>query len=454
MTWLISLGRWARWRRTAIEHVAGARVLEVGSGTGELLVEMAQRGMTACGLDKSASMQRIAARKLRRRGLAASCVQGDVQALPFQDECLDSIVTTFPAGFILDRTVLSEIYRTLASPRTGALKPGGRLVVVGLCLQSNSRLLRRAMRILYGSPPEGVIQEFALLAGAAGLKVTGMIPGRSEMPVPVSIAEKGITHPTPYPDVNVVLNELLSSVRDVLGNHFLGMYLYGSLAIGDFDPQRSDIDFVVVTPDELPDKMLPALEAMHARMAASGSTWATELEGSYIPQHALRRYNPAHARHPHVDLGGSLVVEQHDSDWVIQRHILRERGVVLAGPDPHTLIEPVPPDELRRAVLAVLRGWWAPMLRDSTRLHSPRYRAYAILTMCRMHYTLQHGTIVTKPAAARWAQAALGERWAALIERALAWPRDAQSDNLSETLDLIRYTLESSQQFEMPMDEG
>ncbi len=264
-----------------------------------------------------------------------------------------------------------------------------------------------------------------------------------------------VTHPTAYPDVNAVLNMLLLSVQTILGNHFIGMYLYGSLASGDFDPQRSDIDFVVVTADELPDEMLPALKAMHARIAASGSTWATELEGSYIPQHALRRYDPTHALHPHIDRGGgSLRVEQHDTDWVIQRHILREQGVVVAGPAPQALIDPVLPNELRWAVLGILRGWWAPMLHDAARLHSPGYQAYAILTMCRALYTLQYGTIVSKPVAARWAQAALGRRWAALIERALEWRHDAQFDNVSETQDFIRYTLERSRQFEIPTNEA
>ncbi len=109
-----------------------------------------------------------------------------------------------------------------------------------------------------------------------------------------------VTHPTPYPDVNAVLHVLLSGVQTILGNHFIGMYVYGSLASGDFNRQRSDIDFLVVTADELPDEMLPALEAMHARITASGLKWATKLEGSYIPQHALRRYDPAHARHPSI----------------------------------------------------------------------------------------------------------------------------------------------------------
>jgi len=104
---------------------------------------------------------------------------------------------------------------------------------------------------------------------------------------------------------------------------------------------------------------------------------------------------------------------------------------------------------LRRAVLEILRGWWAPMLDDPARLHSPGYRAYAVLSMCRALRALQYGTIVSKPAAARWAAAreATGERWTALIERALAWRPDSPREALDETLDFIRYTLESSRQF-------
>jgi aminoglycoside adenylyltransferase-like protein/nucleotidyltransferase-like protein len=254
-----------------------------------------------------------------------------------------------------------------------------------------------------------------------------------------------VTHPTSYPDVNAILHELLAGVQAILGDHFVGLYLYGSLAIGGFTSQRSDIDFVVVTADELPDEMLSALELMHARIAGGDSPWATELEGSYIPRNALRRYDPTHARHPHIDRGdSSLRIEQHYSDWVIQRHILREHGVIMAGPAPHTLIDPISPGELRRAVRELFHEWWAPMLHDSTRLHHAGYQVYAVLTMCRILYTFQHGTVVSKPVAARWAQETLGERWAALIERALAWRNGEPFDYFDETLALIRYTLERS----------
>lgn len=47
-----------------------------------------------------------------------------------------------------------------------------------------------------------------------------------------------------YPDVDAVLHTLLASARSVLRDHFIGLYLSGSLASGDFNPQTSDIDFL------------------------------------------------------------------------------------------------------------------------------------------------------------------------------------------------------------------
>jgi hypothetical protein len=250
--------------------------------------------------------------------------------------------------------------------------------------------------------------------------------------------------PTPYVDINEVLRSLLAEVRAILGDAFVGMYLSGSLALGDFEPLRSDIDFVVVTSQPLADELIEALAAMHERFAVSGSRWASVLEGYYLPAQALRRHDPAQAMYPRLSIGGMLRVERQGSSGVILRHILREKGVALAGPELRPLIDPVAPDELREVVRALLHEWWAPTLDDPSRLQSTEYQAYAILTMCRVLYTLQYGTIVSKAVAARWAMQTLGPRWARSIDRALAWPREPQPDNLAETLALIRDTLARS----------
>lgn len=247
---------------------------------------------------------------------------------------------------------------------------------------------------------------------------------------------------TPYPDVNAVLDRLVSSVQATLGDHVVAVYLYGSLSSGDFNPKTSDVDFLVVTRDVLPDDRIQALEAMHAQLWASGLKWAAKLEGSYIPQGALWRYDPAAGAFPTVN-EGRFYVAPHGSDWIIQRHVIREHGAVLAGPDPHTLIAPVSADDIRRSVRGVLREWWLPMLDDPAFLAGrAEYQAYAVLTMCRALHALEHGAIVSKPVAARWAQAELGDTWADLIAWALAWQRGDPPTDLDTVLAFMGTVLE------------
>ncbi len=91
-----------------------------------------------------------------------------------------------------------------------------------------------------------------------------------------------------------------------------------------------------------------------------------------------------------------------------------------------------------------MQAWWLPQLQDQHRLLEREYQAYAVLTMCRILYTIAFGEVVPKPRAARWAQASLEKRWSGLIERAQTWQLGDGVDDLGETLDFIRYTLTHS----------
>lgn len=255
------------------------------------------------------------------------------------------------------------------------------------------------------------------------------------------------TEPTPNPEINDLLQALLTEVQALLGEGLVGLYVHGSLASGDFAPLRSDVDFVAATREALPASLLPQLAAMHARLRGSNLKWAAKLEGSYIPLAALRRYDPANCRHPALRIDGSFDVDEHGSDWVIQQHILREHGIALMGSPPaHTLIDPIEPAALRQAAWGILDTWWRAKLDDPALLRSSEYQAYAVLTMCRALYTLQYGRVASKKAAAGWAQERLESRWSALIERALAWATGEPWDCLDETLAFIAYTLQAGSQ--------
>src|SRR5687768_2023995 len=108
--------------------------------------------------------------------------------------------------------------------------------------------------------------------------------------------------PTLYSEVNTLVDELLTAVSDVLESRLVGGYLIGSLATGDFD-RASDIDVVFVTEGEVSGAQFAALQALHTGIAELESPWATEMEVSYIPRDALRRFDPANTVHPRLDRG-------------------------------------------------------------------------------------------------------------------------------------------------------
>ena len=249
--------------------------------------------------------------------------------------------------------------------------------------------------------------------------------------------------PTPHQAVNDLLEKLLSGAQSVLQNNFAGLYLYGSLASGDFDRQKSDIDFLVVTFDEISDEVIRSLKAMHENLWQSGGKLAAKLEGSYVPLEDLRRYESNEKEYPSVN-EGKFYLGRHDSDWIIQRHILREQAVAIAGAPLENSIDQVQPDDLRRAVADLLNEWWSPMLENPAFIKNSEYETYTVLTMCRALFTLEHGTIASKSASARWAQDALDESWTELIEQSLNWRYGEQINKLNEVLNFIRYTVDTA----------
>lgn len=182
VAWIVSGGRWDRWRRMALDDVRDGPVLEIGFGTGELLMELARRGWDVTGVDLSPAMQRITAAKMRRRGLWAPRVRSRVQHLPFPDSSFGSIVSTFPADYIVEPVSLAELHRVL--------RPGGRLIVVGLVVVVDRPASNRLSRLVFGDTPDSPLARLERRAVESGLLVTTLVRDDPPVRVPVVIAEK------------------------------------------------------------------------------------------------------------------------------------------------------------------------------------------------------------------------------------------------------------------------
>src|SRR5215207_9211459 len=274
---------------------------------------MKQRREPSCIIFCSKAMTRCAPRASFPLGNVPACNWDYLsrRALPFSYSTSPSTISIFPPAPASRRRL--PISKGLSSPLSTTVTSSNDSP--RMCGQSKMEALGHGRRVR---------------AGCYAVEVHS----------PRKIKMKPIS-PTAHPDVNEILNRLLTNVQGILGDQFVGMYLFGSLANGDFD-KHSDIDVLVVTEENI---------------SGDGfSPWAIQIEASYIPRTALRRFDPVNKLHPHMDRGDgeTLHMMSHESDWIVQRHILRERGIVITGASLKTLIDPVSPNDLRQAVVNVL----------------------------------------------------------------------------------------------------
>ncbi len=203
----------------------------------------------------------------------------------------------------------------------------------------------------------------------------------------------------------------------MLEANLVGAYLQGSFALGEGDV-HSDVDFVIVTTGHPTAEQQAGLQELHAGLHDLPVTWAQHLEGSYIPSTLLRHVDPARSPCFYLDNGARSLVWSDHCNTAHVRWLLREHGIVLAGPSPEQLIEPVAPDALREEAMRALEEYatWAEQSRPFNRWQQP----YLVLTFCRLLWTLHHGTVTTKRDAGEWALGELDAEWNELIGQALA----------------------------------
>jgi Domain of unknown function (DUF4111) len=226
----------------------------------------------------------------------------------------------------------------------------------------------------------------------------------------------------PEPAVEGVLVAIREAIVAVTGSSLVGLYLFGSLATGDFDAAVSDLDLLAVLADAPRGRLVPRLHRMHAALAQANPAWDDRIEVIYISTHGLATCRTHPTTIAVISPGEPFHLVEAGRDWILNWYPAREHGVRLLGPPIDALIPPIPASEYLEEVRRSLVGFTSRIPDDAP----PGWQAYAILTMCRGLSALRFGEPLSKPAAAAWAQQQL-PRWAGLIRRALGW-RQRQQD--------------------------
>lgn len=232
----------------------------------------------------------------------------------------------------------------------------------------------------------------------------------------------------PNADVEEIVEAVRGGIVAALADNLEGIYLKGSLALGDFNPQTSDVDLLVVVRRALNQADFERLDGLHRRLQTLTNRYAHDLELAYIPASKLNNFVPG--EYPSLERGEGLKWKTLRSNWILDFWIVREHGLALFGPDPKTLIDPISADQMREAVRGVLSAWnqWVDTW-DSPgwKTHMGEMR-FVVETMCRAGYTLAFKQMCSKPVAVRWALTALPESWRALVEQSQTWQGGQETD--------------------------
>ena len=162
---VVTLGRERRLRSTTLDRAGafpGARVLDVGCGTGTLTLEAKRRCGTegrVHGIDVSAHMIARARAKAKAAGLDVTLEVASADSLPFADASCDIVICSLALHHLRRnqrRTAVAEMHRVLA--------PGGRVVIVDLSPQTGLVAALSPIAFLHRGSGDIAAEAEALLA--------------------------------------------------------------------------------------------------------------------------------------------------------------------------------------------------------------------------------------------------------------------------------------------------
>jgi 2-polyprenyl-3-methyl-5-hydroxy-6-metoxy-1,4-benzoquinol methylase len=155
-----------------LDHIARTpnvtHVLDVGCGAGVTVLELAQQGYHASGIDIAPKMIERAQAEAQARGVTADFRVALAEALPYSDASFDVLIALGLLGNIVDdRAALGEMRRVL--------KPGGRVLLTMPNLLALDLLvaLPRSLPIMLGSTR---LRQPMRLLGNAARRLTGRAP--------------------------------------------------------------------------------------------------------------------------------------------------------------------------------------------------------------------------------------------------------------------------------------
>jgi hypothetical protein len=165
------------------------------------------------------------------------------------------------------------------------------------------------------------------------------------------------------------------------------VWAHGSLAGGDYQEGRSDLDLIAVLPDEVSFTTVRRVVALHRRLRAE--PLAAKLHCSYLTPATLDDPDRSHLTWAHRRVMRRPVTP-------VTRRELHDFGRVLHGEAPAALLPPVPERQLNTFVVRDQRDFWRPHVERARLWTQDVWVDLGLVTFARATVTLRDGRLISK----------------------------------------------------------
>ena len=220
----------------------------------------------------------------------------------------------------------------------------------------------------------------------------------------------------PYQEL---LTRFTQMSRDILGRNLLGIYLHGSLAMGCFNPKKSDIDLLLVVEDEPTDEeklaFMQQVVLLNEKAPAKGIELSMVTRSTVnpfvYPTPFVLHFSPMHLDWFGRDPTGYVQnMKGDDPDLAAHCTIVRKHGIVLHGAPIPEIFGEVPKAAYLDSIWQDIENAGEDILCDPV---------YITLNLCRVAAYAQDGLVLSKQEGGQWGLSHVPEEYHEWIQQAL-----------------------------------
>ena len=216
-----------------------------------------------------------------------------------------------------------------------------------------------------------------------------------------------------------VIDAFVTTAKEIIGEQLTGIYLHGSLAMGCFNPEKSDIDLIIIIEENISDEQkmmfMERVVTLNRQAPAKGLEMSVVLRKYcnpfYYPTPFELHFSSMHLQWFH-EAPENYVQNMKGDDKDLAAHftVIRQYGITLYGEEIEKVFAEVPRKDYIDSIWEDVRDAKEEILKQPM---------YITLNLCRVLAFLKDGLYLSKKEGAQWAMEHLPAEYSSLVSYAL-----------------------------------